>query len=159
MSILTAKDVTYTYRTRYQTVHALNGVSCEFELGEMAALVGRSGSGKTTLLSLLAGLDLPDTGEVLYGGSPTAQLDRDKYRRQEVAVVYQAFHLFPLLTALENVTYPMELSGVKGKEEKEKGCALWCWRWRCALALRRPQQHRQSPHRRGKAGNLRWNIR
>ena len=108
MSILTAKDVTYTYRTRYQTVHALNGVSCEFELGEMAALVGRSGSGKTTLLSLLAGLDLPDTGEVLYGGSPTAQLDRDKYRRQEVAVVYQAFHLFPLLTALENVTYPYE---------------------------------------------------
>ena len=120
MSILTAKDVTYTYRTRYQTVHALNGVSCEFELGEMAALVGRSGSGKTTLLSLLAGLDLPDTGEVLYGGSPTAQLDRDKYRRQEVAVVYQAFHLFPLLTALENVTYPMELSGVKGKAAREK---------------------------------------
>ena len=124
MSILTAKDVTYTYRTRYQTVHALNGVSCEFELGEMAALVGRSGSGKTTLLSLLAGLDLPDTGEVLYGGSPTAQLDRDKYRRQEVAVVYQAFHLFPLLTALENVTYPMELSGVKGKAAREKARQL-----------------------------------
>ena len=89
MSILTAKDVTYTYRTRYQTVHALNGVSCEFELGEMAALVGRSGSGKTTLLSLLAGLDLPDTGGALRR-LPTAQLDRDKYRRQEVAVVYQA---------------------------------------------------------------------
>ncbi len=124
MSILTAKDVTYTYRTRYQTVHALNGVSCEFELGEMAALVGRSGSGKTTLLSLLAGLDLPDTGEVLYSGSPTAQLDRDKYRRQEVAVVYQAFHLFPLLTALENVTYPMELSGVKGKAAREKARQL-----------------------------------
>lgn len=124
MSILTATNVEYTYRTRYQTVRALQGVSCEFEPGKAYAIVGRSGSGKTTLLSLLAGLDLPDTGEIAFEGKPTTQLDRDKYRRENVSVVYQAFHLFPLLTALENVMYPMELSGMKPKEAKARAKEL-----------------------------------
>ena len=124
MSILTAKNVEYTYRTRYQTVHALQGVSCEFELGQAYAIVGRSGSGKTTLLSLLAGLDLPDTGEIAFEGEKTSQMNRDLYRREKVSVVYQAFHLFPLLTALENVMYPMELSGTKPKEAKKRAKAL-----------------------------------
>ncbi len=124
MSILTATNVEYTYRTRYQTVHALQGVSCEFEPGKAYAIVGRSGSGKTTLLSLLAGLDLPDAGEIAFDGVPTTQLDRDKHRRENVSVVYQAFHLFPLLTALENVMYPMELAGVKPKEAKARAKAL-----------------------------------
>lgn len=124
MSILTADRVAYTYRTRYQTVHALNGVSCSFDTGKTYAIVGRSGSGKTTLLSLLAGLDLPESGEVLFEGASTAKLDRDQYRRQDVAVVYQAFNLFPLLNALENVTYPMELAGKKPKEAREKAARL-----------------------------------
>lgn len=124
MSILTVTDVSYTYRTRYQTVHALNGVSCSFELGKIYAIVGRSGSGKTTLLSLLAGLDLPDSGEIRYEGASTSQLNRDQYRRGNVSVVYQAFHLFPLLNALENVMYPMELSGRKPKEAKNRAREL-----------------------------------
>lgn len=124
MSILTANEVTYTYRTRYQTVHALNGVNCSFEPGKIYAIVGRSGSGKTTLLSLLAGLDLPDSGEISFNGTSTAKLNRDKYRRSDVAVVYQAFNLFPLLNALENVTYPMELSGRKTKEARARGKEL-----------------------------------
>lgn len=124
MSILNANSVAYTYRTRYQTVHALKDVSCSFETGKIYAIVGRSGSGKTTLLSLLAGLDLPDAGEVLYENTSTAKLDRDRYRRRDVSVVYQAFHLFPLLNALENVTYPMELSGVKPKEARKRAAGL-----------------------------------
>lgn len=124
MSILKATNVEYTYRTRYQTVHALQGVTCEFEPGQAYAIVGRSGSGKTTLLSLLAGLDLPDSGEITFEGKQTGQMDRDRYRRENVSVVYQAFHLFPLLTALENVMYPMELSGVKPKEARERAKAL-----------------------------------
>ncbi len=124
MSILTANNVEYTYRTRYQTVKALQGVSCEFEPGQAYAIVGRSGSGKTTLLSLLAGLDLPDSGEIAFEGQQTRELDRDQYRREKVSVVYQAFHLFPLLTALENVMYPMELSGVKHKEAKARAKEL-----------------------------------
>ncbi len=124
MSILTATNVEYTYRTRYQTVHALQGVTCSFQPGSAYAIVGRSGSGKTTLLSLLAGLDLPDSGEIAFENVPTTQLDRDKYRREHVSVVYQAFHLFPLLTALENVMYPMELTGARHKEAKEQARAL-----------------------------------
>lgn len=124
MSILTAANVEYTYRTRYQTVRALRGISCSFQPGAAYAIVGRSGSGKTTLLSLLAGLDLPDSGEIAFEGVPTTQLDRDRYRREKVSVVYQAFHLFPLLTALENVMYPMELTGARHKEAKEKAKAL-----------------------------------
>ncbi len=124
MSILTASNVEYTYRTRYQTVRALQGVSCEFEPGQAYAIVGRSGSGKTTLLSLLAGLDLPDSGEIAFEGEKTTDMDRDRYRREKVSVVYQAFHLFPLLTALENVMYPMELSGVSHKEAKAKAREL-----------------------------------
>lgn len=124
MSILTVSDVSYTYKSRYQTVHALSGISCEFEPGRLYAIVGRSGSGKTTLLSLLAGLDLPENGDILFDGKSTRALNRDQYRRSDVAVVYQSFNLFPLLNALENVMYPMELSGVKPKEARQKAAEL-----------------------------------
>lgn len=113
MGILEADRVSYSYRTRYRTVPVLKEVSCSFELGKLYAIVGRSGSGKTTFLSLLAGLDLPEEGQVLYDGVATSQLNRDHYRQKDVSIVYQAFHLFPLLTALENVMYPMELQGIK----------------------------------------------
>ena len=124
MSILTVSDVSYTYKSRYQTVHALSGISCEFEPGRLYAIVGRSGSGKTTLLSLLAGLDLPENGDILFDGKSTRALNRDQYRRSDVAVVYQSFNLFPLLNALENVMYPMELSGVKPKVARQKAAEL-----------------------------------
>ena len=71
--------------------------------------MGKSGSGKTTLLSLMAGLDLPTEGEVLCEGVSTAQMKLEQYRREKVAVIYQSFRLFPLLTVAENVMYPMEL--------------------------------------------------
>jgi putative ABC transport system ATP-binding protein len=80
--------------------------------------VGKSGSGKTTLLSILAGLDIPKEGSVSYMGKPTKDIDRDRYRREDVAVIFQDFNLFPLLTAVENVMYPLELKGMKEKEAK-----------------------------------------
>ena len=116
MSVLAVSDVKYAYQSRYRVVNVLNDVSCSFEMGKFYAIVGKSGSGKTTLLSLLAGLDLPVSGDIFYEGSSLKELNRDQYRRQEVSVIYQAFHLFPLLTALENVMYPMELNHKKGKE-------------------------------------------
>ena len=116
MSVLAVSDVKYAYQSRYRVVNVLNDVSCSFEMGKLYALVGKSGSGKTTLLSLLAGLDLPVSGDIFYEGSSLKELNRDQYRRQEVSVIYQAFHLFPLLNALENVMYPMELNHKKGKE-------------------------------------------
>ena len=116
MSVLAVSDVKYAYQSRYRVVNVLNDVSCSFEMGKFYAIVGKSGSGKTTLLSLLAGLALPVSGDIFYEGSSLKELNRDQYRRQEVSVIYQAFHLFPLLNALENVMYPMELNHKKGKE-------------------------------------------
>ena len=100
-TILELKDACYSYRTRAQTVNAVSHVSQAFEAGLFYAVMGRSGSGKTTLLSLLAGLELPDAGEVLYRDKSTAALDCDAYRRDHAAVIYQSYNLFPQLTAEE----------------------------------------------------------
>ena len=120
MSILEVRDVTYRYVNKYQTVNALNGVDCAFEEGKLYALVGKSGSGKSTLLSLMAGLMLPTSGEICFEGKPTSQINLNRYRREHAAVIYQSFRLLPLLTVSENVTYPMELRGFKGKPAREK---------------------------------------
>ncbi|XCP86740.1 ABC transporter ATP-binding protein [Roseburia hominis] len=119
MGVLEAEHVCYSYKTKYQKIEAVRDISFVFEEGRMYAVTGESGSGKSTFLSLLAGLDLPTQGRIYVDGKDMAQLDRDRYRREQVSVVYQAFHLFPLLTALENVMFPMELRGTK-KEEARK---------------------------------------
>ncbi len=124
MSILALDNVSYTYKNRYQEVQAVKNASFSFQQGKVYALVGKSGSGKTTVLSLLAGLDLPSEGQVIFGDTSTRQLDRDKYRREDVAVIYQAYNLFPLLTALENVMYPLELKGIKSKEAKAQAAEM-----------------------------------
>ena len=116
MSILTANEVVYEYRNAYQTVRAVNGVSCEFEQGLVYAIVGSSGSGKTTFLSLLAGLDVPTSGTIALDGQSTAELDRDEYRLNHVSVIYQNFNLFQHLTVLENAAYPLYVRKVSGKE-------------------------------------------
>lgn len=85
-TVLELMDACYSYHTRAQTVNAVVHVSHAFEAGLFYAVMGRSGSGKTTLLSLLAGLELPDSGEVLYRGKSTAALDCDAYRRDHAAV-------------------------------------------------------------------------
>ena len=124
MSILELKDVRYTYRTQYQQVQALKGISCSFEEGKLYAIMGKSGSGKTTLLSLMAGLDLPSEGEVLCHGVSTARMDQERYRREQAAVIYQSFRLFPLLTVAENVMFPMELRGVKPRAARARAAEL-----------------------------------
>jgi putative ABC transport system ATP-binding protein len=124
VSILSVKEVTYIYKSKYQSVEAVSNVTCSFETGKVYAIVGHSGSGKSTLLSLLAGLDVPTNGEIYVEDEPMSTLDRDRYRRETASVVYQSFHLFPLLTALENVAFPMELRGVPAKEAKEKAKEL-----------------------------------
>ena len=118
------RNVCYTYQTQYQKVEALKGISHTFDPGLVHAIVGKSGSGKTTLLSLMAGLDLPTQGEVLCGGVSTARIKLEAYRREQVAVIYQNFRLFPLLTAAENVMYPMELRGIKAREARERAARL-----------------------------------
>lgn len=116
MAILRAENVSYTYFSKYQKVQAVKHVSCAFETGRMYAIVGRSGSGKSTLLSLLAGLDAPTEGEIYYAGKALSSIDKNRYRRDIAAVIYQSYNLFPLLTIHENVMYPLELQGKKRRE-------------------------------------------
>jgi len=90
----------------------LNNVNAEFKQGMLHAVAGSSGSGKTTLLSIIAGLDSPASGTVLFDGNDLAAMDLDKYRRESIAMIFQAFQLFPLLTVIENVCVPMQLNGM-----------------------------------------------
>ena len=113
---ISLQNVSYSYRGKFQTVRAVNGVSYDFEPGKCYCLIGKSGSGKTTLLSLMAGLDLPTEGQILVDGKSTKEWNRNKMRRNAVSVIYQNFNLFPLLSVEENIQYPLELKKVPRKE-------------------------------------------
>lgn len=116
---LKVNDVSYSYISKFQKVEAVKHVNCLFESGYFYTIMGRSGSGKSTLLSLLAGLDIPTSGEILLDDHSLSKLNRDQYRRETASVIYQSFNLFPLLTILENVLYPLELQGKKEKTSKQ----------------------------------------
>ena len=122
MSELRIENVNYRYKNAPRL--ALSSVSCVFQPGSVSAVVGPSGSGKTTLLSIMAGLDRPESGKVLLDGGDLAGMDLDAYRRKDVSVIFQAFQLFTLLTVMENVCYPMELSGVSTKSARERAKTL-----------------------------------
>ena len=118
MSTLTMDHVTYMYKNSNSP--AVRDASFTFEPGKLYAIVGPSGSGKSTLLSMMAGLDLPTAGEIHYDGNSLREMDLDRYRREDISMIFQAFQLFPLLTVMENVCYPMELSGVAPKDARER---------------------------------------
>jgi len=118
--IIEAVNVSYIYQTKYQKTKALSEVSCSFERGKVYAITGKSGSGKSTFLSLLAGLDVPTEGTLVVEGEDMRKMNRDAYRLNRASVIYQAFHLFPLLTVTENVMFPMELQHVPAKEAKAR---------------------------------------
>lgn len=115
---ISLKNVSYSYRGKYQTVRAVDGVSYDFEPGKLYAIIGKSGSGKTTLMSLMAGLDLPTEGEIFVDGKSTREWDRNALRRDGVSVIYQNYNLFPLLTVTENIQYPLHLKKMKKPEAK-----------------------------------------
>lgn len=119
-AMIQVENISYSYKTKYQVIHAVREVSCIFEQGMFYAITGESGSGKSTFMALLAGLDKPDQGRILIEGKSLSEMNRDTWRRDMVSVIYQSFNLFPLLNALENVMYPMELKGIKKQEAKER---------------------------------------
>ena len=122
MPILNLENISYRYKNAQGT--AVSGITYAFEEGKVYAIVGPSGSGKSTLLSLLAGLDSPTEGGVFFQGESLAGLDLDRYRRESVSMIFQAFHLFPLLTVMENVCFPMELRKVAPKDAKPYAASL-----------------------------------
>lgn len=104
--LLQAKNLHKTFKQ----VAAVRDVSLDIDPADFMAIIGRSGSGKTTTLHLLAGLETPDSGQVLFQGQALSRLDEDGlalWRRVHVGLVFQAFHLIPTLSALENVAFPL----------------------------------------------------
>ena len=121
MTILELNHVGFRYRPDRPV---LEDVNCRFETGVFYALVGKSGAGKSTLLSLMAGLDLPTEGEILFEGRSTAGMDLSEYRRRYASVIYQDFALLPRLTVQENIQYPMALCGVPPQEAAQQAREL-----------------------------------
>ena len=114
MPILETRDVSKSYGTGEAAVAALRGVSTSIEAGEFVSIMGPSGSGKSTLLTILGGVEIPTSGEVLLEGADMARLsddDRTKLRRRRIGFIFQSFNLLPNLSAEENVALPMELDG------------------------------------------------
>lgn len=112
-----------TYLLGSEEIHALAGVDIQVSQGQFIAVVGRSGSGKTTLLNLLAGLDQPTSGTVLFEGNDLSKVNERELtaiRCHKIGFVFQSFGLLPLLTALENVELPLRIAGVRPRERNER---------------------------------------
>ena len=120
--MISLENISYRYRGAQQP--AVVDVNCVFEQGCMYALVGPSGSGKSTLLSILAGLDEPTDGFITFDGTDLKAMNLDMYRREKIAMIFQSFQLFQLMTVMENVCYPMELCGIKTRDAKPRARKL-----------------------------------
>ena len=127
MNVIEVKDLKKVYEESEVKVAALNGIDLNIEQGEFTAIVGPSGSGKTTFLNMLGGLDLPSSGNVLIEGTEISQLSSSQlinFRLQNIGFVFQAYNLIPVLTALENVEFIMQLQGIPKKERKKRATEL-----------------------------------
>jgi len=116
-------DLVKTYYQGKIPVHALAGVSFEVADGEFVTITGPSGSGKSTVLNLIGGLDQPTTGDVQIDRVSLLALsdtERTKMRRNHIGFVFQFFNLLPTMSALENVSLPLILGGVKRKDAEQR---------------------------------------
>jgi putative ABC transport system ATP-binding protein len=123
-SALELRQVSKTYGSGPTEVHALSEVDLTVERGELVAVMGPSGSGKSTLLTIAGSLEKATSGEVLVDGvdlATVSRADQAKMRRRSIGYVFQDFNLLPGLTAIENVTLPLELDGTRAKAAKASG--------------------------------------
>ena len=118
--MLQTQEVGYWYKNEEEYLY--KHVNLEFQRGKMYAILGASGSGKTTFLSLIAGLDQPKTGTVLYNGESLAKIGLRNYRKNDVSIIFQAYNLLPYMSALDNVLTAMSISS--SKQEDKKAYAL-----------------------------------
>ncbi len=121
MILVEARELVKDYTTNGLTVHALRGISLTMEQGEFSAIAGPSGSGKSTLLHLVGCLDVPTAGTIRIEETDISTLSRKELaflRRRKIGFIFQAYNLIPVLTALENVSFPLTLLGVDRKEAR-----------------------------------------
>jgi putative ABC transport system ATP-binding protein len=112
--LIAARGLSFRVPAAAGVVNILRGVDLSVASGEAVGIVGPSGSGKTSLLMLLAGLEKPSAGTLVVAGQDLPRMDEDalaRFRREQVGIVFQAFHLVPTMTALENVAVPLEFAG------------------------------------------------
>jgi putative ABC transport system ATP-binding protein len=125
--VFAARALTRRYRLGDEEIVGVSDLDLDIAGGEAVFVAGPSGSGKSTLLHLLGVLDQPDSGALAIEGHDLAGLserERTLLRRRRLGFVFQAFHLVPVLTALENVEYPLAIDGVARRERRERAAAM-----------------------------------
>ncbi|MGB1848807.1 MAG: ABC transporter ATP-binding protein [Litorivicinaceae bacterium] len=135
--VLHVRNVSHGFEDQSgQRLSVLNSLELKINPGDSVAIVGPSGSGKSTLLSFLAGLDIPETGEILFKGNDFSSLTEDEravIRRGRIGFVFQSFQLLQGLTALENVMLPLELTGLSVADARQRA---FDWLGRVGLGAR-----------------------
>ena len=120
-AVIVTRNLFVTLPSQAGAVNIIRGIDLSIASGETVGLIGPSGSGKSTLLMVLAGLEPASQGQVVVSGHDYANMDEDalsRFRRSNVGIVFQSFHLVPTMTAVENVALPLELAGVASAFEK-----------------------------------------
>jgi putative ABC transport system ATP-binding protein len=126
MSLLELHNVSKIYGEGLTQVRALSGIDLSVDAGSLVAVMGASGSGKSTLLTIAGSLEAPTSGEVVVGGAVVSKMSRNeqaRLRRRSVGYVFQDYNLLPGLSALENVSLPLELDGIPQKKAKSAAMA------------------------------------
>lgn len=126
-NMIELKGVTKNYHLGGATIEALKNVDLSVGAGEFKVLVGPSGSGKSTMLNLCGLLDKPDAGDLFLDGKKTSSMSQGQLtmvRREKIGFVFQGFNLVPVMTAFENVEYPLLLAGVPTAERQERTKAI-----------------------------------
>lgn len=127
MNVLETRALRKSFGEGAAAVEALRGVDLSVQKGEMLAIMGRSGSGKSTLLTLLGGVDMPTSGQVILEGvdlSTMSDTERTLIRRRRIGFIFQQFNLLPILTAEENAALPLELDGVSRSEARDRAVEM-----------------------------------
>jgi putative ABC transport system ATP-binding protein len=119
--LLELQDIHLNYKTESTAVEVIRGVSLNINSNESVAIVGKSGSGKTSLIMLIAGLECPNSGKIIFEGEDISQYSEDRLadiRKRKIGIVFQSFYLIPNYTALENVSLVLEINKVPDAKKK-----------------------------------------
>ncbi|MDR2633542.1 MAG: ABC transporter ATP-binding protein [Treponema sp.] len=143
MTVIQAVNAVKEYGLNGQKVHALRGINLEFQSGDFAAVAGPSGSGKSTFLHLAGCLDTLSGGRMIVGGQDVAGLSRKQLallRRHSIGFIFQAYNLIPVLSAEENIGFPLTLLGVDTQEIRDRVAQVLAEVGLAGMEKRRPKE-------------------